>query len=199
MERHKRRQYFIDKEFQGRYIFSAFISVAIGSILFALLFGFFSSNTLSIVYEDYHLRLGTTPGLLLNRILSAQWFFVILGGMGIAVTALFLSHRVAGPFFRFEKTLEKMTAGDLSERIRLRKNDEGKVLAEKINGFNDMLSQNFQEMQRISENIRQCCDTLESGIDDKARMDLREAGLLKIRQLNQEGLERLGEFKIKQV
>ena len=70
--KYHRKHFFINKEMQGKYIFSAFLSVAIGGVLFALIFGFFSSNTLSIVYENYHLRLGTTPRLLLTKILNAS-------------------------------------------------------------------------------------------------------------------------------
>jgi len=58
--RYKRRKYFINKEFQGRYIFNYFILLALGSVLFVGIFSFFSSNTLSIVYDNYHLQLGTT-------------------------------------------------------------------------------------------------------------------------------------------
>ena len=61
---YKRRNYFINKEFQGRYIFNYFLLVTIGSLLFIGVFSFFSSNTLSIVYDNYHLQLGVTPGIL---------------------------------------------------------------------------------------------------------------------------------------
>lgn len=190
MRNYKRRHFFIDKEYQGRYIFRAFMSIVFGSIIFALIFAFFSSNTLSIVYENYHLKLGTTPGLLLNRIFSTQWLFIILGGISIAVLALFLSHRVAGPFFRFEKTLEKMKDGDFSERIRLRKNDEGKRLAEMINGFNDRMGTNFVQVLRNSEAIQDCCDTL------KAPEELPPEELQKIQELNQTNLEILSKLKL---
>ena len=65
-----RRNYFINKEFQGRYIFNYFILVTIGSLLFIGVFSFFSSNTLSIVYDNYHLQLGVTPGILFKKILK---------------------------------------------------------------------------------------------------------------------------------
>ena len=193
MARQKRRHFFIDKEFQGKYIFSSFISILIGSVVFALIFGFFSSNTLSIVYENYHLRLGATPTLLLNRILSAQWLFILLGGVAVGVMVLFLSHRVAGPFFRFEKTLDKMTDGDFSERIQLRKRDEGKILGEKINEFNGMLSNRLENIRQVAEKIRECCDALEAG----GSIDSQAEEIQKIRQLNQSFLDRIGEFKLK--
>jgi methyl-accepting chemotaxis protein len=190
MGRHKRRQFFIDKEYQGRYIFNAFISIVVGSVIFALIFALFSSNTFSIVYEDYHLRLGTTPGLLLNKIFSAQWLFIILGGIAIAVAALFLSHRVAGPFFRFEKSLEEMMAGDISGRIQLRKNDEGKRLAEKINGLADMMAVSLGEIRQDAEEIRKSCNALESADG----VSLEE--ITRIKELNEHSLKIIRKFQL---
>jgi methyl-accepting chemotaxis protein len=197
MARYKRRRFFIDKEYQGRYIFNAFVSVALGSVLFALIFGFFSSNTLSIVYEDYHLRLGTTPSLLMDRILSAQWLFIALGGGAVILIALFLSHRVAGPFFRFEQTLDKMASKDLSIRIQLRKNDEGKVLGEKINVFNEMLSLSMGRMKALSESIQGCCEDLPANEDAADKQAQMASQLEKIRRYNEGCLELLEEFKLK--
>ena len=198
MTRNKRRNFFIDKDFQGRFIFSAFISVVVGSVLFALLFSFFSSNTLSIVYDNYHLRLGTTPSLLLNKIFSAQWFFIVLGGVGISALFLFLSHRVAGPFYRFEQSFDKMMAGDFSGELQLRKNDEGKKLGEKINSFSDMMCHRLGEVRRAAGKINECCDVLAGQIDERAGLESYKTELEKIRQLNQVCLANVEEFKLKQ-
>ncbi|MDA3787860.1 MAG: methyl-accepting chemotaxis protein [Desulfobacula sp.] len=136
----KRRNYFINKEFQGKTIFHYFILLALGSILFVGIFSFFSSNTLSIVYDNYHLRLGTTPGILFKKMLSTQWLFIVIGGIAVIFITMRLTHRVAGPFYRFEKGLDEMIDHDISKKIILRQKDEGKDLAVKINGFNSALS-----------------------------------------------------------
>ena len=196
MQSYKRRNFFINKDLQGRYIFSAFISVIVGSVLFALLFGFFSSNTLSIVYENYHLRLGTTPALLLDKIFNAQWFFIVLGGVAIAVVALFLSHRVAGPFYRFEKTLEKMKAGDFTVTFQLRKRDEGKRLREDINSFNEMMCHQLGEIRQAAEKIHESCDVLAGQAGEKENLEFFQTELEKIRKSNQVCLERIEGFKI---
>jgi methyl-accepting chemotaxis protein len=192
----KRRNYFINKELQGKYIFKAFLLVALGSILFALIFSFFSANTLSIVYDNYHLRLGTTPGILLNKILRSQWLFIVLGGIAIAVITLFLTHRVAGPFFRFEKTLDNMTAKDISVRIALRPKDEGKELASKINCFNEMLSSNLNHIGENAEQILLCCDQIDSMKDDEATLALLRAEIKKIKHCNQDTISILHAFKL---
>ena len=163
----KRRNYFINKELQGKYIFKYFLLVALGSILFSGIFSFFSSNTLSIVYDNYHLKIGTTPGILLSKILSTQWFFIVIGGAGTIVFTLFLTHRIAGPFYRFEKTLDAMNKKDMSQVIVLRKKDEGKELAEKINNFNRMLSSDLNEMLKNAKEINLHCENTDQHHLDK--------------------------------
>ncbi len=163
----KRRNYFINKELQGKYIFKYFLLVALGSILFSLIFSFFSSNTLSIVYENYHLQIGTTPGILLTKILSTQWFFIVIGGGVTIVFTLFLTHRIAGPFYRFEKTLDAMVEKDLSKTIVLRQKDEGKALAKQINGFNAMLSSDVNQMLKNVEKINHYCKNADQDTLDK--------------------------------
>ena len=147
---YKRRKYFINKEFQGRYIFNYFLLATIGSILFVAVFSFFSSNTLSIVYDNYHLQLGLTPGILMKKMLGTQWLIIVLGGGAVVLVTLILTHRIAGPFFRFEKSLDEMIEGDISNKIVLRKKDEGKALAQKINAFNYILSDKLCIMENFN-------------------------------------------------
>jgi methyl-accepting chemotaxis protein len=193
---YKRRNYFINKEFQGKHIFNAFLLVAFGSILFALIFSFFSSNTLSIVYDNYHLKLGTTPGILLNKILSSQWLFIVLGGIIITIITLFSTHRVAGPFFRFEKTLDNMTAKNFSGRITLRPKDAGKELALKINLFNEMLSSDLNRLMHHAEQIAHLCEQIDSAEDGEVNNAFARPELNKIKQNNQDTISLLKEFKL---
>ena len=161
-QRIRRRHYFINKEFQGKSIFNYFLLVLAGSVLFSLIFSLFSSSTLSIVYDNYHLELGTTPEILLEKLFSTQWFFIVIGGLIIALITLFLTHRVAGPFYRFEKSLEAMKDGDISGNINLRKKDEGKTIAEQLNAFNAMLAKRLTDLETLSHEI----DGLAAGMDE---------------------------------
>ena len=105
----KRRNYFIKRELQGKYIFSFFIFVITGSIIFTIIFSLLSADTLTVVYDNYNLQIGKTPSVLLREILSANWIFIVAGGLTVAVLSMFLTHRFAGPLFRFEKSIDEMT------------------------------------------------------------------------------------------
>jgi methyl-accepting chemotaxis protein len=177
----KRRNYFIKKDLQGKYIFSFFIFVVAGSIIFTLIFSLLSSNTMTIVYDNYKLQIGKTPLILMKEILSAQWIFIVAGGFIVVILSMFLTHRFAGPLFRFEKSIEEMTKGNLNFLIYLRSKDEGKELAEKINILITMLSSNIKEMRRLSEEVNNkltdANNSLKGNKEDKeTALDIEIAG-----------------------
>ena len=49
--------------------------------------------------------------------------------------ALVISHRFAGPIERIESDLDRMLAGETQHRVRLRKNDDMKGIADRINAL----------------------------------------------------------------
>jgi hypothetical protein len=177
---YKRRQYFINKEFQGKTIFSYFLLLALGSFLFVGIFSFFSANTLSIVYENYHLQLGTTPGILFKKMLSTQWLFIVIGGITIIFITLHLTHRVAGPFFRFERALAEMLDHDISKNIILRQKDEGKALAQQINEFNSGLARQLTFMDDQNYKIGVSAGQLETLLAQKDPSDQDTGEILRL-------------------
>ena len=55
----------------------------------------------------------------------------------VAWLSIAISHRFVGPIERLDADLEKILAGDRGHRVRLRKNDDLKSVAEKINQLLD--------------------------------------------------------------
>jgi methyl-accepting chemotaxis protein len=147
----RRRNYFIKRDLQGKYIFSFFIFVIAGSYLFTAIFGFLSLDTMTIVYKDYNLQLGKTPFVLLKEILRAQWIFIVTCGVLVVVAAMFITHRFAGPLYRFERSLEEMTKGNFNFEITLRSKDEAKELAKLLNEFNTTLSSRLREARDLAD------------------------------------------------
>lgn len=141
---YKRRNYFIKKDFQGKLILGYFLFVIGGCLLFVILLGIISADTLTISYADHDLQLGQTPMMLLKDVIAANWILIVIGGSFLVLAALLITHRIAGPLFRFEKALDNMMTGRLDDYIHLRENDSGKELAEKINTFNRKLSASIE-------------------------------------------------------
>ncbi len=96
------------------------------------------------------------------KTLMISWI-LLLFVIGVGLSIL-VSHRVAGPIYRFEKIFDKLLEGDLKQKVFLRKNDELQELAEKINGVIEFMSDEIvkgrenvelisKEMEKIDENI----------------------------------------------
>lgn len=198
MKRHwRRRNYFIKKELQGKYIFDFFIFVIGGSIIFTLIFSLLSYNTLTVVYEDYNLQIGKTPLVLLKDILGSHWIFIVTAGFSVVVLSMFLTHRFAGPIYRFEKSVEEMIKGNFNFEIRLRKKDEGKELASKMNQLINTVSSNIKELQLISEEIHARLSDISSSIDRKEEYDEIAANLQKVHGSHKKFSSILSRFQIK--
>ena len=193
----KRRNYFIKRELQGKYIFSFFILVITGSIIFTIIFSLLSADTLTVVYDNYNLQIGKTPSVLLREILSANWIFIVAGGLTVVVLSVFLTHRFAGPLFRFEKSIDEMTKGNLNFMIRLRAKDEGKELAEKINRLILMLSSNLHEVRHLSGEIDSKLEDVRASIREKKQDSDLALNIETASDLNKKLYDLLQKFTLK--
>jgi methyl-accepting chemotaxis protein len=142
----RRRNYFIRKDLQGRFILRFFLTILIGAIVFTSILSIFSAHTMTLTYEDSHLRIDRTPKALFLNIVRAYGVYILVLGVVVSVFSLFLSHRIAGPLFRFERSVEEITRGNLAFRITLRKKDEGKELAGLMNTMIETLSDRLKEI-----------------------------------------------------
>ena len=189
----RRRNYFINKELQGRFIFSFFVLVLAGGFLLTAIFSLLSADSLTIVYNDNNLRLGKTPLILFKEMLGAHWIFAVTGGILVVVVSMFLSHRVAGPLYRFEKSLEEMNRRNFDLEIRLRNKDEGKELARMLNELNTMLSSQLGEIRGLSDGINSHLTEARGSL----AVEAADEGLDKAIELNEKLREILNTFKLK--
>ena len=91
----KRRNYFIKRELQGKYVFNAFLLSVAAILVLALLMGIFSANTMTISYENSDLKMGSTPVMMAKSFLAANWITLVFGGGFLVWLAIRFTHRVA--------------------------------------------------------------------------------------------------------
>lgn len=150
---YKRRNIFVKKNFQGKLILGYFLFMMGGCLLFIAILAAFSGDSLTIAYQNHDLQMGQTPLMLLRKVLMAHWIFVVPGGVLLVIATMFITHRMAGPQFRFEKALDNMIDGRLDDTIYLRDKDEGKELAAKLNCFNAELSRKLATIDKNTKKI----------------------------------------------
>ena len=144
----RRRTYFIKKRFQTSFILKFCLPVIFTAMISAIVVYRFSSQSTATVFENSRLMIkaGTEfiiPGLVLSTLIS-----VILVGIATVLVMFFISHRIAGPLYKLEGSLERLGSGDMSFDIHFRQKDEVRKLAEIFNEASLDLSKLIGDVKR---------------------------------------------------
>jgi len=71
------------------------------------------------------------------------------------MVTLFVSHKIAGPMFRFEEELKRIGEGDLTNKVMIRKKDQITDMAVSLNDMIAGLRAKVLDVQTEVEHIRQ--------------------------------------------
>ncbi len=133
----RRRNLLIKKGLQLRYIGLIFIaliltSMVTGYTVFATGWTLFSQKLASVYPQGrlLHVLRGINMALIRNLILVSPIIFIL---------GLLFSHKIAGPLYRIEKAIDEISKGSIGLKIKLRRGDELKDLAEVVNTLTENL------------------------------------------------------------
>jgi len=128
-----RRRYFINRKFQIEFSLRFLLIIAAASIAVMLLFFYNSRGTLTAGYTGSEVKLLQTGTYFLPSLLVSTVIIVIFSCIAGAIALILISHRLAGPLFRFQATLDELCTGNLARRFNLRDKDQFSDLADRIN------------------------------------------------------------------
>lgn len=129
----RRTHYFIKRGFQFSFILKFCLLVLIGVILSTGLLLLFSQDTLTSSFDQSKLMIEKTSLAILPAAVYTNLITLGLISFATIVITLFVSHKLAGPMFRFESDLEVIRDGDLTKQIRLRKKDQFMDMVDSLN------------------------------------------------------------------
>ncbi|MBW1741517.1 MAG: hypothetical protein JRJ42_10365 [Deltaproteobacteria bacterium] len=155
---YRRKKYFIDKDFQTRFALRFCAILILGAMLSTGILLVFTSDTLTTSFENARISIEKTSLGILPAILYTNAVTVITISLAAIIVFIFLSHKIAGPFYRFQKTFEEIGGGNLSLRIGLRKKDQFVAIAEKINQMNEQLNDRVVRLKEKADRIRSEAD-----------------------------------------
>ncbi|MBR3632073.1 MAG: hypothetical protein IKN49_03300 [Elusimicrobiaceae bacterium] len=138
----KRRTIFIKKKLQLRYMALILISVLAGLLIMAYEMVF----TLHDIFDHYPVLLQP----LYDHFPSIAYSFVykiLVYIVFVVLISAILSHKMAGPVYRFEQTCKEIAKGDLSKRVHLRKGDQLMELQDEFNHMMDYLEAEIKKQK----------------------------------------------------
>jgi HAMP domain-containing protein len=112
------------------------------AVLFALFIGFQVYFTIWPVVSDF--VPAPVMSLVRHQILVRTAFFLIPAVFVIFAFSIVISHRIAGPLLRIQRTIDRVIQGEDVEPLKLRKKDELKELAGKINDLMELVKKSRQ-------------------------------------------------------
>lgn len=152
---YKRKIFFIKKEFQIRFILKFCLLLLVGIAISTGLLFLFSQDTLTSSFHESRLVIKSTGQAILPSVIYTNLITLGLVTLATIVVTLFVSHKIAGPMFRFEKELKQVAEGDLTKRVVLREKDQMTDMAESLNNMISSLHEKLLDIQTDVERIRQ--------------------------------------------
>ncbi|MEI7751753.1 MAG: methyl-accepting chemotaxis protein [Candidatus Omnitrophota bacterium] len=156
----KRKNYFIDKKFQAHFILRFCLLVVVtGTFIMAVLYAL-SGKATTVSFMNLRVIVQSTADFIFPLLVQTLIASTVIVGLATIVITLFVSHRIAGPSFRYKKVLETLGKGDFSLSCKTRPKDSLKDVA---TGFNDMIGEVRTKLGHIDKELVVLKGKLESG------------------------------------
>ena len=142
-QRFQRKTILIKKTLQYRYMGLIFVSVLMGFLIIGLEIVW----TISKVVTEHPMMMplledisAYAPIFLLKMVI----YMVI-----VLIAAVLVSHRMAGPIYKFEKSCATVASGDLTHRVYLRKGDQLIDLQEQFNNMTGAVNEVVKQLENF--------------------------------------------------
>lgn len=167
-QRFQRKTVLVKRALQLKYIGMVFLSVLVASMIVGG----------DVYYSLMRVMLTECPSVT-DRVVQFNTVLLVKVALYLGLMlliSLYVSHRFAGPIYRFEKSCQSLSTGDLTHRVSLRTGDELMELQEEFNGMAASLQALLQKdrnlAQRLSERVEEIAKRLPAEAAS-AREDLK--------------------------
>ena len=158
----QRTNYFISKSMQGKFAGTILLLALLVTVITAcniyVLGSYFYDSTISA--SD-----GKTLSTVMQSFLTTYWprliILVLVNIIIVFVVSVMYSHQIAGPAYKLENSIKRITNGDLTFEVSLRRSDNLKELASALNGLLDKFRTTLKNAQSLSNDISNRLEGLE--------------------------------------
>lgn len=154
MAKNQRKTYFVKKDFQVGFILKFCMLLLFGVAISTALLFVFSQDTLTSSFHHSRLVIKTTGIAILPAVVYTNLITLGLITVAAIFVTLYISHKIAGPIYRFEKELKRIGDGNLTAKINLRENDQVREMGDSINMMVENLHEKMQTIQTTVDDLK---------------------------------------------
>lgn len=129
----RRKNFYIKKEFQRKFILQFCGLVVAGAVISGAIVYVMSMATVTTTFENSRLTIKTTADYLLPVVLLSGIVVVAVVGLATVFVTLFTSHKIGGALYAIERRVDEVARLNLKTEFNLRAGDEIKPLAVGLN------------------------------------------------------------------
>lgn len=190
-KRIKRRIYFIEKSFQAKFIMKFCGLIGLGGILTIGLLYLWARGATTVSIVNSRVVVTTAANFILPLLIQTVIIVTILIAIATIAVTLFVSHKIAGPLYRFKKIMEAMGEGDFLSQVKIRKGDQLQDLA-KI--FDNMIAKNRLKIKALKADLGVFNEKL-SNISESEISEHKKAYLRELKNISREIDQTINFFK----
>jgi len=164
MAKFRRKRYFINSKLQIKYFLLSIMMLLLYTMFFVAIL---LTPYVIPLYYDYPLQEQTQAARMLLTLHKSIWPALGIVILVLSSLSIFITHKIAGPIYRFRTVITEVSGGNLDINVRLRKRDEFKDLAEGLNVVVGELRVCVDTMQGGHETLTACISELENQIREK--------------------------------
>ena len=129
----RRKQYFINSRFQTGFILKFVAVLFFGGMLSIIVTILTTQSTLTSTFVGSRLVIEKTSMAILPSVIFTTILTILVVGVVVVIITLLVSHKIAGPMFRFEQDLEEISRGNLQKKVHIRNGDQFDSVARNLN------------------------------------------------------------------
>ncbi len=164
----RRKKKLIKPAYQIKVTLTIVISLIVYSIILGMLIFYplwMELQSATSIYEKEKISYAI---LSLHKVL---WPAVVVIAILVGIQVVFASHRVAGPIYRVERTLEELLRGNFHVRMRLRKGDEFRELEDVVNRLAECLQQTREQDGALHDELVRELKAIGSALEKEGGTD----------------------------
>ncbi len=154
MSASQRKNYFIAKDMQSKFAGTILLLALLVAVITAcniyVLGSFFVEKNATLAQQN-------DASALIHDFISTYWqrlvVLVLVNVIIVFMVSVIYSHQTAGPAYKLEKSIKRITDGDLTFQVSLRRNDNLKELAAALNELLDKFRTTLSKAKSLTDDI----------------------------------------------
>lgn len=154
MSASQRKNYFIAKDMQSKFAGTILLLALLVAVITAcniyVLGSFFVEKNATLTQQN-------DASALIHDFISSYWprlvVLIFVNVIIVFMVSVLYSHQTAGPAYKLEKSIKRITEGDLTFQVSLRRNDNLKELAVALNELLEKFRTTLSKTKSLTDDI----------------------------------------------